>query len=60
MVDAIVRTLARLYVTRRNLLEWMTAAQAKASRDLGLARLLPPHGRRRGARASSRRSSSSP
>jgi len=37
MVDAIVRTLVRLYGTRRNLLEWMTAAQAKASRDLGLA-----------------------
>ena len=37
MVDAIVRTLARLYVTRRNLLEWMTAAQAKAERDLDLA-----------------------
>jgi cyclic beta-1,2-glucan synthetase len=37
MVDAILRTLARMYVTRRNLLEWMTAAQAKASRDLNLA-----------------------
>ncbi len=37
MVDAIMRTLGRLYVTRRNLLEWMTAAQAKASHDLGLA-----------------------
>jgi cyclic beta-1,2-glucan synthetase len=37
MVDAIVRTLARLYVTRRNLLEWTTAAQAKASHDLDLA-----------------------
>ncbi|HEY8817240.1 MAG TPA: glucoamylase family protein, partial [Candidatus Limnocylindrales bacterium] len=37
MVDAILRTLARLYVTRRNLLEWMTAAQAKASHDLDLA-----------------------
>ncbi len=37
MADAIVRTLVRLYVTRRNLLEWMTAAQAKASHDLGLA-----------------------
>ncbi len=36
MVDAILRTLARLYVTRRNLLEWTTAAQAKASGDLGL------------------------
>ena len=46
MVDAIVRTLARLYVTRRNLLEWMTAAQAKASRDLELAGVLPPDGRR--------------
>jgi len=30
MSDAIVRTLARVYVTRRNLLEWVTAAQAKA------------------------------
>src|SRR4029077_10638271 len=30
MGDAIVRTLARVYVTRRNLLEWVTAAQAKA------------------------------
>jgi cyclic beta-1,2-glucan synthetase len=30
MSDAIVRTLARVYVTRRSLLEWVTAAQAKA------------------------------
>ena len=37
MVDAIGRTLARLYATRRNLLEWTTAAQAKASQDLDLA-----------------------
>jgi len=37
MVDAILRTLARLHVTRRNLLEWTTAAQAKASGDLDLA-----------------------
>ena len=37
MVDAIVRTLGRLYVTRRNLLEWTTAAQAKASHELELA-----------------------
>jgi cyclic beta-1,2-glucan synthetase len=36
MVDAILRTLARLYATRRNLLEWMTAAQAKGSHDLDL------------------------
>jgi cyclic beta-1,2-glucan synthetase len=34
MLDAILRTLVRLYRTRRNLLEWMTAAQAKASHDL--------------------------
>ncbi|HEU6439071.1 MAG TPA: glucoamylase family protein, partial [Terriglobales bacterium] len=37
MGDAIARTLTRLYGTRRNLLEWMTAAQAKASHDLALA-----------------------
>ena len=36
--DAITRTIARLYVTRRNLLEWMTAAQAKATHGLGLDR----------------------
>ena len=36
MVDAILRALVRLYVTRRNLLEWTTAAQAKAGPDLGL------------------------
>ena len=37
MADAIVRTLARLYATRRNLLEWTTAAQAKSSHELELA-----------------------
>jgi cyclic beta-1,2-glucan synthetase len=37
MGDAILRTLARLYATHRTLLEWMTAAQAKASRDADLA-----------------------
>jgi cyclic beta-1,2-glucan synthetase len=31
MTDAIVRTLFRVYVTRQNLLEWMTAAQAKSA-----------------------------
>ncbi len=36
MADAILRTLARLFIARRNLLEWMTAAQAKASHDLDL------------------------
>ncbi len=30
MSDAIVRTLVRVYVTHRGLLEWVTAAQAKA------------------------------
>src|SRR5450830_1880490 len=37
MVDAILRTLTRLYATRRNLLEWTTAAQAKARPDLDFA-----------------------
>ena len=37
MSDAILRTLVRVYVTRRHLLEWMTAAQAKASRNLSLS-----------------------
>ncbi len=36
MVDAIVRTLDRLYVTKRNLLEWVTAAQAGRGADLRL------------------------
>ncbi len=36
MGDAILRTLARMYVTRRNLLEWTTAAQAKARHDRDL------------------------
>ena len=36
MTDAIVRTLFRVYVTRRKLLEWVTAAQAKSAFDLTL------------------------
>jgi cyclic beta-1,2-glucan glucanotransferase len=36
MVDAIVRSLARLYVTKRNRLEWVTAAQAGYGADLRL------------------------
>ncbi len=36
MSDAIVRTLFRLLVSRRNLLEWVTAAQAKLSPRLDL------------------------
>ena len=34
MSDAILRTLVRMFVTRRNLLEWVTAAQAKAAVSL--------------------------
>ena len=37
MADAIGRTVARLLVTRRNLLEWTTASQTKGSLDLDLA-----------------------
>ena len=36
MVDAIVRTLSRLY-RRRELLQWVTAATAVSNRELGLA-----------------------
>src|SRR4029450_838831 len=36
MTDAIVRTLFRVYVTRRKLLEWVTAAQTKSGFDLTL------------------------
>ena len=37
MSDAILRTLFRLLVSRRDLLEWVTAAQAKVSPRLELA-----------------------
>ncbi len=37
MADAVVRTLARLYVTKRNLLEWVAAAQAGYGVDLKLS-----------------------
>ncbi len=36
MVDAVVRTLGRLYLTKRNLLEWVTAARAGYGAELGL------------------------
>ncbi|HTX15648.1 MAG TPA: glucoamylase family protein [Candidatus Baltobacteraceae bacterium] len=39
MSDAILRTLARLLVTRRNLLEWVTAAHAKQRLDLDIAHM---------------------
>src|SRR5271163_5343852 len=42
MTDAIVRTLVRLLFTRRNLLQWVTAAQAKYAVDL---KLLATYGR---------------
>jgi len=37
MADAIMRTLVRMYVTRKNLLEWVTAAQAKHAVDLNIS-----------------------
>ncbi len=36
-LDAIVRALVRLTITRRRLLEWVTAAQAKSAASLSLA-----------------------
>ena len=39
MSDAILRTLARLFITRKNLLEWVAAAHAKHSLDLNLAHM---------------------
>ena len=33
MTDAILRTLGRLFITHRNLLEWVTAAQSKFSAE---------------------------
>ena len=36
MCDAMVRTLVRMFFTRKNLLEWVTAAQAKYAHDLKL------------------------
>jgi cyclic beta-1,2-glucan glucanotransferase len=37
MSDAILRTLVRLFITRKNLLEWVTAAQARHAVDFDLA-----------------------
>src|SRR5664280_2343766 len=39
MCDAVGRTLVRLFVTRRHLLEWTTAAQAAVGQQSGLAGL---------------------
>ncbi len=40
MSDAIVRTLGRLFITRQNLLQWVTAAQAKYAVDLKIFGML--------------------
>lgn len=45
MTDAIVTTLVRLFVTRRQLLKWVTALQAKAQSDHALKNLIRPMGR---------------
>jgi cyclic beta-1,2-glucan synthetase len=42
MLDAITRTLARLFVTRRRMLVWVTAAQAKSASNLSLSGALWP------------------
>jgi cyclic beta-1,2-glucan glucanotransferase len=39
MSDAILRTLARLFITHKNLLEWVTAAHAKHALDLNIAHM---------------------
>src|SRR5580704_11675199 len=36
MLDAILRTLVRISISRRNLLQWVTAAQAKSAVDLNI------------------------
>lgn len=40
MSDAILRTLYRVYVSHKNLLEWVTAAQAKVGRKLNIANIV--------------------
>ncbi|MGR9108018.1 MAG: glucoamylase family protein, partial [Gammaproteobacteria bacterium] len=42
MIDAILSTLVRLFITRRKLLTWVTAAQAKASAGLALKDVVRP------------------
>ena len=58
MTDAIARTLFRLFVRRRRLLEWVTAAQAKFGARLDHSRILSADGWRRRSRGCGRRSSS--
>ena len=47
MIDAIGRTLFRLFVSRRNLLQWVTAAQANLRSQLDLSSAYRAHERRR-------------
>ena len=42
MLDAIARTLTRLFITHRRMLDWVTAAQAGRNVDLSVARALWP------------------
>ncbi|QPK64512.1 phosphorylase [Methylomonas sp. LL1] len=42
MTDAIVSTLVRLFITRRQLLKWVTALQAKESTGYALTNLIRP------------------
>ena len=42
-LDAVVRALYRLFYSRRNLLQWTTAATAQAQAQAGLAGLLRLH-----------------
>ena len=44
MMDAIVRTLVRLFITRRQLLTWVTALQAKAASGHTMRNLFRPLG----------------
>ena len=44
MIDAIGRTLYRLFVSHRKLLEWTTAAQARERARLELRAFVWPHG----------------
>ena len=46
MTDAIVRTLVRLFIRRRRLLEWVTAAQSKVHVRSDVARMVSMDGRR--------------
>ena len=45
MMDAIIYTLVRLFITRRKLLKWVTALQAKAGATHALKNLAKPLGR---------------